>query len=369
MLYPPPLTKGVIALGALLSLVAVPLSAQTATSTTPPVGYVRTELLGESDTFAAASLTRSPVYTGTVESATGTTITVTGSPNWQASELTYVPGSQPNTYYVRIGAAPNNENNPFEGRDFKVELNGENTLLVTDPLSADLADMPVGTKIEVIPYWTLNTLFPPEDAGVSFEASPSILSRKTEVYFTDTQKKGVNLPYFETYYFSNGMWKLFGGDISRDYGDTVINPRVPIKIRNINIQNLALTLCGNVPASVQTTHLQTHVDSKQDSILSTGMPVPVKLRDLGLVESNAFEPSLSILARIDELYVYSNSDTGTNKPPNATYYYMNGTWKKFGGNISLDYGDDLIGPDERFIIRKEQTTHGDPVLWTISREN
>ena len=91
------------------------------------VGFTTASLLGESDSAISLPFVRPPVFTGTIQSATGNTITVNGGP-WTANQLVYTPGSQPNHYYALIGAAPSA--NSREGHTYPITANGTNTLTV-----------------------------------------------------------------------------------------------------------------------------------------------------------------------------------------------------------------------------------------------
>jgi uncharacterized protein (TIGR02597 family) len=89
-------------------------------------------------------------------------ITVAGTP-WTPSQFRYVQGSQPKHYYVLIGPGGTKE-----GRTYAIIDNTNNFLTVTATAFDDASGIPANTQIEIIPYWTLATIFPATDAGISF---------------------------------------------------------------------------------------------------------------------------------------------------------------------------------------------------------
>ena len=342
-----------------------------ASSTTPPVGYVKTTLLANSDTFIGASLTRPPAYVGTVLGAAGSGITVSGEPQWEIGAFTYVAGVQPNTYYVRLGAAPEGETNPFEGRTFTVEVGGASDLIVTDPLNGDLSTVPAGTKIEVIPYWTLNTLFPPEDAGVTFEESPSALitQRKTQVLFSDKTGVGINIPKNKIYFFFNGNWRKSGSSSLLSFDDVIIEPQTPIMVRDTSAgaTDKDFLLHGNVLLGKLVSFVKSQASEPQDNYLNVPFPIPRTLGTLGLIDSGVFQvsPSSLLSQRKDLLLIYSNTTVVTPKPYADAYYYANGAWRKVGGSASLDFDDQEIDSDVQIILRKTADGVGGYLLWTF----
>src|SRR3954468_5564393 len=110
---------------------ATSLRAQTQV-TTDPVGFVDLSLLGSSDTLVAPPLTLAPVFIGLVQSAAGNSITVVGSPNWNANQFA------PNHYYALIGSSVSN---PKEGHVYTITGNSAAALTV-DTSTDDLVGIP-----------------------------------------------------------------------------------------------------------------------------------------------------------------------------------------------------------------------------------
>jgi hypothetical protein len=84
----------------ILSIVALicasffPCSIGAQSMTTDPVGFTTTSLPANSDTLINPPFTRPSEYVGAITSASGSTITVAGSP-WTANQFIYMQGVQP----------------------------------------------------------------------------------------------------------------------------------------------------------------------------------------------------------------------------------------------------------------------------------
>jgi uncharacterized protein (TIGR02597 family) len=360
-----PLLKRFITLG--LFLAASSLYAET-TSCTDAVGFLRTTAPNESDINTGTSLVRPSVYTGSVKSASGSTISVTGNPGWVLGEFTYAGDVQPNTYYARIGDVDGTDH-PYAGRIFTIEVAGSDSLIVTDPVDGPLDSLPAGAKIEIIPYWTLNTLFPHENAGISFIPTVTPMDMKTMVLFRDRSAVGVNFPLSKVYYYREGKWRLVGGAYNDDFGNTVIYPDMPFTVRNTDSESLEIIHSGYVLAGYRQTQVRANIDAVQDNHLVTGMPVPVKLRDLNLAGTPAFRLSAGPFDMQDVLLLYRNDTLGYTKSASAVYYNVMGVWKKAGGVYVDDFGDDTIAPDVSFIIRRSAVEDSAPVFWRLQLQN
>ena len=65
---------------------------------TDPVGFTTTSCLANSDTLVATPFTRPPAFVGAIISATGSTLSVAGSPGFTTKQFVYVAGSRPHPY-------------------------------------------------------------------------------------------------------------------------------------------------------------------------------------------------------------------------------------------------------------------------------
>lgn len=317
---------------ALLPLLALGAYAQTAT--TNPVGFVKLTELAASDTIVSAPLERASEFHGLVASVSGSTITVQGTTGWTADQFLYAAGTQPKTYFVRFVSGTR------AGAYFTVLGNTANALTID--LNGDtLSTVASGDKLQITPYWTLGTIFPATDAGVSFEGSTSTLSRKTELLFTAPNASGVNLAASSIFYFYNSSWRKVGVAVATSFDDAVILPDSYFVIRN-KTRPGTLTVVGSVLMSPIEIGLSSLAAGQQDNLVALARPKEVSLDDCGLIASGAFVASASPLSRKDQLYVFDNSATGTNKSATAIYYFYNNAWRKVGQPVTANFGAELI---------------------------
>lgn len=242
-------------------------------------------------------------------------------------------------------------------------VNGVST--VTLDLNGDtISSIVAGTQVALIPYWTLATLFPPSDLGVSYIGTTSVRSYQTQIAMPNYAKTGINIAAYPIYYYSNAnsQWEMEGGTAA-NAGDTIFLPDGYFTLRNgstattlttmgsINDQRLSIPLTAGTSSS------------QQDNFVSITRPLPVALRDLNLIASGAFTPTTSIRNIQDQLALYNNGVAGINKSPspNADYFYMNGIWQHLGGTGS-DAGSDTIPIGAAILIRKTGTT-GSTAFW------
>lgn len=333
---------------------------------TDPVGFVQPfatspNMPANSDTVVSVPFTRPPEFIGATTGATANTLTVSGTP-WTTNQFVYVAGSQPKTYFVLIG--PNASTNPKEGRVYQITSNTTNQLTVING-GDDISGVAASTQILVIPYNTLNSVFPASDVNVSFIASASQFSRQTQLLIPNYSGSGINLSASATYYYLNNAWRKFGNPTTEDHGDDALPNAGFITVRNAG-SGTTLTTLGSVLTKKATIPLFTRTNTPQDNFVSVIRPVDVKLNDLGLITSGAFLSSPSQFNRIDNLLVFDPTQVGQNKSASATYFYMSGAWRKFGEAGLPDRGNDVIPAGSGFVIRKGATVDGAPVYWQNS---
>ena len=357
-------------------LLAVPGNAQT-TATSEPVGFTTTSCLSNSDTFVSMPFTRAAEFVGGLSSASGNTITVSGTP-WIANQFVY-GGSQHNRYYALIG------NGTKEGHYYPITANTTNTLTVTTTVANDLSGIVANTQVLVIPYWTPATVFPATDVNVSFTATTSSASYKTQILVPDRSVAGINLPYLPAYFFSNNVdgtssnvgWRVVGNNTT-DRGDDILSPDNYFVIRNANgAPTLPLTGIGSVLTKKFAIGLVTSATQAQDNAVTMIRPVDVTLLNSGLGPTDGsfvgstLSPQTkndSGLALKDQLLLFDNTQVTIGKTPSAVYYYLNAVGKaagwKLAGDGLTDHGNDVIPAGSAIVIRKAKTAVAQTVFWT-----
>ncbi len=337
---------------ALIGALALTFSAdcaQSATGVTNPVGFVVLTTLSNSDTIFSTPLAQPAVYQGSVSTLSSTTVTASGAPGWTTNGFVYAAGTQSSTYYLRFltGAQA--------GNFYTVTANSTNTLTLN--LAGGLLTGAVpGDQFAIFPYWTLGTVFPASAAGTAFQASTSVLSRKTQIFTPDQSSQGINLAPSATYFFLNQHWRIFAsGRTGEVLDDIVLPPDSYMTIRNPVGFAGSITVMGEVITTPQSTPLNSYATTAQDNAVAITYPVNLTLNNLGLAA--AFVPS-TLFSRKDQLMSFDNTIPGITKSASATYFYMNGAWREAGQNSSTDFGTNAIQIGSGFIVRKAVNSSG-----------
>lgn len=270
------------------------------------------------------------------------------------------------------GATATFDHSPKEGSYYTVTANGTNSLTVNlngDSLST-IATSIGNTSVTLIPYWTLGTAFPASDAGISYIASTgsSARTRATTILLPDLVSAGTDLLPRGSYYNYNGGWHPVGGDPAVSSDDTTLSPTSYFVVRNMNATT-TFTPLGAVYMNRFSTPLDTQTNTAQDNAVAVPRPTAVTLNDLGLIASGAFIASTGTSARTraDSLLTYDNTQPGTDKLPNAVYFYYNGGWRSVGADPMTDYGTTLIPYGSGFMIRKAISNNGSTTFWQNTR--
>lgn len=345
--FPKAFTAAILSF-AWISSVNFTASAQTEVFT-QPVGFYKVSLLTNSDTFASIPFTRIPEFNGLVSSVAGSVINVGGSPGWTAGQWATptVNGYLP--YFVLFISGAK------EGAYYTVTNSGVSTLDV-ELTPEDLSGIVAGDKLRIIPFWTLNTIFP---GGTGVVASANTLTRKTEVYMPDIGGVGKNLAPEATYFYFNSAWRKVGVSPATNFNDVVVLPDQYFFARqNNSADTTTLTTLGQVTLTKLRIPLYANSPGsgqQQDNYAIIARPAVQTLNDSGL--SNAFVASPNTLSRKDELFVFDNAIQAKNKAPAGTYFYFNGGWRKVGVAPTVDFGPtNVFNPASGYYVRKATNT-------------
>lgn len=339
-------------LRALLLLVPLlPLAARALPS--DPVGTLRLKLLGNSDTIVSAPLLRTPLVESSVVSQVDNQITLTDSAPALPAEGAFL--------LVMSGA--------LEGATLTITASSGGTLTV-EPGGFSLTALTAGDLAAVVPFWTLDTVFP---AGAGVLPTTNVLQRKTEILTFDDTVAGKNFSAAATYYYYTGAG-LVGpgwyrvGDTQHLAGATRLSPRGWFIVRHNAATDTFLSLNGGVQLAAYRVPLLTRAASvDQDNFVALPVPTPVTLGASGL--ANAFRPTTNPLLRGDELLVFDNAVVAKNKSVAATYYYYSGAgmagtgWYRVGDTTNKM--DSLVfHPGDGIIVRRKSTATPDVKQWT-----
>jgi uncharacterized protein (TIGR02597 family) len=317
-----------------------------------PAGALRLILNGNSDTVVSLPLQRPPLIETSFASRSGNVLTFDEDVPTLPSGGAYV--------LVMTGA--------LEGAILPITaIDGANATVESTPF--DLSTLLPGDAAAIIPYWTLDTLFP---GGQGVHASTSVLDRASEVLCFDDSTPGTDQAASARYFYlsghptmADGWYKV--GNLTQTCGNHRLPPQHYFEVRHNVPESTELLLCGGVQLSRFNVPLQQRsANLAQDNLVALPIPVPVALASAGLIESGAFTASTSLLNRADELQVFDNTVIGQQKAASARYFYYSGGSRPVGwyrvGDTSVIANPTLL-PGEGFTIRKQATPAPHTDLW------
>jgi uncharacterized protein (TIGR02597 family) len=328
-----------------------------------PAAMFRISLRGNSDTRVSLPLQRPSLLEAVVVYGTGSTL-----------YLVYnIPTLPPEGAYALVltgtleGAVlPITSSS---GTALTVNANGYNLAGVKNEGVAGIGH---GDFVAVVPYWTLDTLFP---AGRGVHASATAAQRKTEILLFDDTVTGIGHSASAVYFYFAGLGSVPAGWLrvgagSTPQGGTRLPPYQNFIVRHLIVTDSDLLLPGAVQMAGYRLPIQTRTANRdQDNIVALPVPLPIALGAAELVTSGAFAASVDGVTRADELHVFDNSVVAQNKAASAVYYYVSGNagittgWYKVGaGTTSMN--NVALAPGEGYILRKRATAAPARVVWS-----
>lgn len=314
-----------------LTLLAASAGLVHAQVVTAPVGFVSVTVPAASDAALGAPLSRTEEFQGVIQSISGNTITVAGTPGWTANQFVYASGTQPKTYYARIDSGVK------EGLIATIASNGTGDLTVTLPSGEDLTNVSTnaalispattGDSLSISPYWTPATLVTGVVAG-------------TQILRYPTATAGINLSSAATYLFNGTNW-FFG---ATNVNDVPFGSAEGFVLRNNSASPQTISITGSVPMTGHRARLVTlAANTSQDQRIFYNSPIPE-------VVGNVFPPTA--LSAGDRLLAFDNSAPGKNKSSSATLLWTGSAWMQGSTNVTTTY---QLQPGNSYLFRKNQT--------------
>lgn len=342
------------------AILALPVKAQNVT--TDPVGAITLTLKGASDTHLSLPFQRSVALETQVSSISGNVITIAASANVTGNQFVYVANTQTNTYYLQFTSGNRN------GMYYTITANSPTTITVNPNGDAGLAgNVGTGDTFRVIPYWTLNTLFP-NGQGLY---STTTLTPRSSILLPPGSTPGINLSAAAIYYYYTGTggpgW-LKAGDTSGFHPDIILPPDSLLVVRHPpSTADTQLVLVGNVPMSAQAIILNSlQANTPQDNALALPVPVSVTLAASGL---SSVMTSTTTLTPKDQLMVFDPTVSAQNKAATAIYYYYTGPggpgWLKQGDTSGFHNNDVIFQPGFGYILRRVAQPSPGSNVWTF----
>ncbi len=265
---------------------------------------------------------------------------------------------------------------PKEGCFYTVTANGTNTLTV-DLNGDDLSTVQPGTRVTLIPYWTMGTAFPASDAGRSFVASASDLASCHHP--SDPPDGNLQLRHPQSHRPTfQAIWKSHPAVTARHYyfccggvarraarrqtvvcDDDLLYPDAHFIVRNTATTALTFRPPGAVLMGRITVPVPTSWQEDSQSYFPVALPRPlaVDFNDSGLAASGAVGDSNG-----ESVAVFDPVATGYNQAPSASYFLSGGVWRKQGAPATQDFGLTPLAPGSGLILHK-MATDGTTVFW------
>lgn len=287
----------------------------------PVSGYLKIECRGGADTRVSAPFHRVAAWSGP--------LTIAPQAGSGGAVLLSV------TLPVEIGvgafsATPHwvlcREPSSTAGRHFRVTAHHGSSLDVEGSV-ADWTGIAAGARIEVIPSWTLDSLFPPGQQS-TFHLSTGRLApeRGSELLLFNEVGRGTKLAPSRRFFITATGWTSADGFVAA--GETTIAPGQAFLIRHpAGAATTEFVVSEQVYGDVVRLGLRVSGGRGQDTTLAPPRPVKVALGTLDL-GPGFFEESASTdpADRKDELLVFDNTAPGINKLPSAVFFRTGGQW-------------------------------------------
>lgn len=336
-----------------------------------PVGFHVLSIRGASDNVLSVPMERLPVFAGTVQSATATTLTVAAghsqggapvSPAWNSDQFVFnAAAGQPQTFLVEFASGQ------LKGVFYKIIGNGSNTLTLETEGDDITAHPPLGgvaasDSLRIRPYSRIRDVFEVNGVPV-IEARPNAFTPRDDILIPSSLSIGMNkAPSLTIYYLEGQGWRA-AGQGTTDFSDYPLNPNEGLILRRRNPANLSIMSAG-AASVIRAVSFVPGGDgtSPNDSYVSLRHPVPVTLDQSGLRSvdqtNSVIKDSTSDFARQDELLAFDPNATGFNVAPSITYYYRAGQgWKQVGNNVLVG-SSVTLQPATAYIVRKKAQNPG-----------
>ena len=278
---------------------------------TVPVGYVSFSVNDESDLLVGVPLTQSPSFSGTAASVTGSTVTVSSSvPDISSVSSFLIVTDTESTLY---------------GQWYQISSATSTSVTVVGDLES--AGLAVSETFSIIPFWTLDTLFP---SGGGVPSSPNPFNPSATIIVNDIQAVGINPGIDASYVYYDGSQGGDAGWYNADdfnlgvVGDTPLSPETFITIRNRSGGAATIVFSGTVPTVEVATNIVSSSTVRQDNLVANPFPAAFTLSNSNLVSSGAFSSSADPFSPTDTLFVYTNT-TGVRPGPTKSFIYYDGS--------------------------------------------
>jgi len=345
---------------AFLSLSLVPLFfASTVDGAPVAVGYHATNCPSGADTVVSNSFHRTPAHSGSLVADASTDV-FSGRVTFELSAVNIfeLGDFSDSPHYIRIA------DGPLAGITHRVAFNNRTSVSIDPDEEEIFSTLTSGTSVEIIPCWTLASLFPRQHQKTIHRSTNKLDSgRKTTVLFFNHDANGINRAPNRIFFLTAEGWF----EVERNFpsaGNLVIAPDQPFVIRHPLGEPDTKFFTGQVVLDgPQTVRLKTSVTETHDNVVSIKRPLPFQLDELTLADAFTDSASTAPQDRADELFLFDNVTAAVNKTPAASYFRVGGNWVRDNENDYPNANSTVIPSSTGFIIRKISTATGNDILW------
>lgn len=339
------------------------------TAYTTPVGYVSINVPANSDTTITP-----PLEQATLLAAASTSVSsnVVG-----ASSLTAGAFVSPQCYLQVTSGS-------LVGQRFPITANTTSAITVQVPVTSPVSTLQSlgfasGNTFKVIPFWTLNTLFP---SGAGVGTTNDVTNPTSFVLSSNNAGSGINRSSAKLYFYCTGD---IGNSLPAgwyDNDDVFAGPLPDVRldlsrmysIRSSSNVAQSVVVNGQVPNSQAVIPVAV-TTGFNDVYLGAPFPIDLSLEDSGL--QSALQASTDVTNPVETLFVFNDNGTGINKAASKLYFYCSGD---VGNSLPAgwyDNDDVFAGPvpstnkvikaGRCLVIRKAPFGSAGNVFWTATR--
>lgn len=343
----------------LMALTAPSVAQNTATS--PPVGYHKIAIRALADSAISLPLLEDAADMARVASVTNNVVRVTGR-EWAPGQFAQDPEYQPVPYRLWFfsgalqGVSYPVTNSTADG--LWLDTGGEN--LATHRLGA----MQAGDIVAIRPDWTVGGIFGEGASnvvlnGFAAEATTNSIDAGDSVRLFDNDAPGVWKRPSRVYYHQDSEgWRGLGTGATNQ-SDAALPAGTGFVVRRAGPQPVELVLMGNADTRRSVARVPGGgADTDNETLIALTHAEPVSLDDAALVATNGvIVPSVSALQRGDELWFFSETRPGFERPAERAFVYVNGSgWREVGSDSTTVGQDVKLEPGKAYQVRKAAGT-------------
>lgn len=313
---------------------------------TEPVGLVKLgntsgggspAVPANTDVWLSVPLERAVEFSGRVDHATETSITVEGDPGWLEDEWLVTSGSGA-PYCVVVELPAEGDSTPASGIRAIIEGNSSDTLSLKLPYlgTGSAESLQSGERITIRRCWTISTLF-----------ENNTIPSGTQIRLFDETDAGINhvSSAGNRFTFNGSLWRAGNFTVG---DDVVVRPGEAFVLRTGSNPIASLAISGDVPSAPLRMDLSKDgPGSIEDVEIAFSSPVPVSLQDLGLPVASG-----------DQIQLIDNATAGINKTSSAANRITRtsgGSWLN-GQFQPVAPGTFMIEPGTGFRLRRSATS-------------